>query len=92
MRKIDEVEQPTSCFNKAAPEEPLFVLRAKDRLAANMVRAWAATAENSGTHEPEKIAQARALADQMDEYRKRVHPDPAPAQAAEPAPTETAGS
>lgn len=74
MRKIDEIEQPGSCLNKARPEEPLFVLRAKDPLAANIVRAWAATAESSGTHEAEKIAEARKLADTMDDYRKNVLP------------------
>lgn len=72
MRKIDEIEQPTSCLNKARAEEPLFVLRAKDPLAAGTVRAWANAAEISGQHEPEKIAEARALADNMEQYRHRV--------------------
>lgn len=76
MRKIDEIEQPTSCLNRARAEEPLFVLRAKDRLAAGTVRAWANASEISGEHEPGKIREARAIADAMDEYRTRVHPTP----------------
>lgn len=78
MRKIDEIEQPASCLNKARAEEPLFVLRAKDPLAPAVVRTWANNAEATGAHEPEKIAEARALADAMDEYRKRVHSDVPP--------------
>lgn len=74
MRKIDEIEQPTSCLNRARAEEPLFVLRAKDPLAAETVRTWASQAETFKTHEPGKIREARAIADAMDEYRTRVHP------------------
>lgn len=94
MRKIDEVEQPTSCLNKARAEEPLFVLRGKDPLAPEVVRTWANIAETYGCHEPDKIAEARALADQMDEYRKRVHPEKRhPAEPPEKAAnTETAAS
>lgn len=77
VRKLDEIEQPTSCLNKAAPEEPIFVLRAKDPEAPDTVRTWANNARTRGTHEPEKIAEAFALAEQMDEYRRRVHPAPA---------------
>lgn len=73
MLKKLEMSTPTSCLNKAAPEEPVFVLRAKDRHAAMTVRHWATMAE--GTHEAAKIAEARALADQMEAWRARNHPD-----------------
>jgi hypothetical protein len=33
---------PNSCFNKAADDEPLFVLRAQDVLAPGLVRLWCA--------------------------------------------------
>jgi len=29
-----------NCYEKAAPDEPLFTLRAKDQVAAAFVRAW----------------------------------------------------
>lgn len=41
MIKKDEIADPTSCLNKAADEEPVFVLRAHDRAAPSVVRAWA---------------------------------------------------
>lgn len=70
MRKNAEIMEPRSCLNKALPDEPLFVLRAKDPLAAGTVRAWANAAEITGEHEPGKIAEARAAADDMDKYRR----------------------
>jgi hypothetical protein len=83
MRKLDEIEQPTSCLNKAAEDEPLFVLRAKDPNAPATVEEWARRAEESGAHEPWKIAEARALAEQMREWRKaRMHADQAQVAAA----------
>lgn len=69
MLKRDEIEQPTSCINKAASDEPVFVLRAKDLCSADTVMFWAQLAENLGAHDPAKIAEARALADQMREWR-----------------------
>lgn len=45
MRKKDEIATATSCLNKAADDEPIFVLRAKDPLGAVMVRQWAEMAK-----------------------------------------------
>lgn len=67
MLKRLELSERQSCLNKAHSEEPLFVLRAKDPLAAQTVRHWATMSE--GHHEPEKIKEALKLADQMDEWR-----------------------
>lgn len=75
MRKIDEIEQPTSCLNKARAEEPLFVLRAKDPEAPDTVRTWANNARTRGTHEPEKIAEAFAAAEAMETYRRENFPE-----------------
>jgi len=36
------------CYAKAEPDEPIFTLRAKDPLAANMVRLWMALRAGSG--------------------------------------------
>lgn len=69
MLKCDELKDPKSCFNKAAPEEPVFVLRAKDAVAAQTVRHWATMAV--GVHEPKKIESALQLADAMDTWRQR---------------------
>jgi hypothetical protein len=40
MKKIDELHNPMSCLNKAADDELVFVLRAKDESACAAVRAW----------------------------------------------------
>lgn len=68
MKKRDELTSPTSCFNKAHSDEPVFVLRAKDPLGPQAVRHWATMAD--GVHEPEKIKEAYALADEMEQWRK----------------------
>lgn len=41
MIKSREVTYPASCLNRARAEEPLFVLRANDELAPDIVRMWA---------------------------------------------------
>lgn len=69
MMKRDELCTNTSCFNKAASDEPIFVLRGKDPLAAQTVRLWATMAE--GKHEAEKIAEALRLAELMDEWNRQ---------------------
>lgn len=54
MIKATELSSPSSCLNKAAPDEPLFVLRAKDPVASMAIRHWATMAR--GYHEDEKIS------------------------------------
>jgi hypothetical protein len=69
MKKRDEIEQPSSCLNKAHEDEPVFVLRANDPIAPEAVETWARQAELSGAHEPHKIVEARALAQTMRDWR-----------------------
>ena len=69
MRKRDELNDPNSCLNRAADDEPIFVLRAKDRLAPAAVYEWARAAERGASHEPERIAEARMLAQVMMNWR-----------------------
>lgn len=73
MLKSKELATPTSCLNKAAADEPLFVLRAKDPVAAMTIRHWATMA--AGTHEPEKIADAIAVAELMEVWQTRQTPE-----------------
>lgn len=42
MRKRDELEIPTSCLNRAADDEMLFVLLGRDVAAPAAIRAWVA--------------------------------------------------
>jgi hypothetical protein len=67
MLKKLELSSPTSCLNRAAPDEVVFVLRAKDPVAPQTLRHWATMAE--GVHEADKVAEARACADAMDAWR-----------------------
>jgi hypothetical protein len=42
MEKGNEYANPLSCFNKAHPNEQLFVLLGRDMAAPATIRAWAA--------------------------------------------------
>ena len=56
------------CYKEAKPDEPMFVLLARDPLAPNLVRRWAKRRLAAGDANPEKIAEARACAKQMEEW------------------------
>lgn len=56
------------CYAAAGPDEPMFVLLARDRHAATFVRAWAIVRARTGEDE-EKVAEALACADAMDSWR-----------------------
>ena len=58
------------CLGRSAPDEPVFVLVARDVLAADKVRAWALAL--AARHGPAaKVASAYALADAMDRWREQ---------------------
>ena len=67
MTKAEELRNPHGCLNKAASDEPVFVLRAKDPIAAQVVRLWATMAERD--HSADKCDGALAIAAAMDEWR-----------------------
>ena len=58
----------SQCLMKAGDDEPIFVLRAKDPTAPQIVRAW--VERNQGLQPYEKLNNAMFLADEMDEWRK----------------------
>jgi hypothetical protein len=66
--------KPDKCYEKAAPDEPVFVLRAQDVLAPSVIRFWADMAGVRGVARA-KIEEAYALANQMEQYRFRKVPD-----------------
>lgn len=63
--------------NKIPEDEPVFLLRAQDALAAETVRHWARLAELSGCRE--LALMAREHADKMDQWPRRKRPDLPPA-------------
>jgi hypothetical protein len=66
------------CYAKAHPDEPMFVLLARDPLAPDLVREWAR--RRSMRHEDDitKIAEALCCADEMAEWRLANPPEPKP--------------
>ena len=73
MRKWQEDEDRDSCWNKAAPEEPVFVLRAQDMLAPAVVELWARLAQLHGAN-PDKVREAMDCAALMAKWEKRKFP------------------
>jgi hypothetical protein len=65
MMKYQELSDPNSCLNKAADDEPLFVLRSTDKLAPALVRLWADLAAAHGCAE-EKVRDAVLAAERME--------------------------
>lgn len=63
-----------SCYDKAAPDEPLFVLRAQDFTAPYIVREWAISAKEYGVAQ-DKIDEALKCATEMENWKHRKMPD-----------------
>lgn len=55
------------CYDKADPDEPLFVIRAQDNLSSVIVRHWARLAEMDGVPD-DKVKEARHCADLMEQW------------------------
>ncbi len=66
-------ELKSGCFHNAREDEPIFVLRAKDKFAPELIEAWASKvdaavhriASSEADKSREKAKYARALAHQM---------------------------
>lgn len=61
------------CYSKAEPDEPLFVLLARDSLAPILVRLWADIQVNSrsSTADQAKTDEAKTVAAAMETWRCR---------------------
>ena len=62
------------CLGKAADNEPVFILRAQDTCAADAVDHWANHVQLLGGH-PDKVREARELADEMRAWPVQKVPD-----------------
>ena len=62
------------CLGKAADDEPVFILRAQDALAADIVDRWAEWALAVGCPLA-KVQEARSLAQAMREWPVHKNPD-----------------
>lgn len=76
MLKKLEVRDPSSCLNNAERDEPIFVLRANDELAPDVVREWARMYDirkrglGITQKQIDKLKEALALADQMERWKQ----------------------
>jgi hypothetical protein len=64
----------STCLQKAGDDEPIFVLRAQDKLAPEIVHLWVNVAKIVGVN-PTKIAEAEQIALAMARWPKRKLPD-----------------
>lgn len=72
MRKYLERTDTKSCFNKAADDELIFVLRGHDVCAPGTIREWVRLRLAAGKNAPSdpQIREALECADRMDEERQ----------------------
>lgn len=61
---------PFNCYEDALPDEPMFVLLARDPYAPTLVRNWAAWAQIN-SKDPIKVQIARTTADEMVAWRAK---------------------
>ena len=62
------------CYENAEPDEPMFVLLARDPHAPLLVRMWAELRQMHAGN-PSKVAEARSCAAAMEEWRQANHSD-----------------
>ena len=62
------------CLGKAHPDEPVFILRAQDAHAAELVEQWAIWARGTGCPS-DKVNEAFALAEEMRRWPVHKNPD-----------------
>lgn len=62
---------PESCWNRALPDEPIFILRAKDVSAPETIRRWVSYRLSVGKNQPDdrQILEALDLATEMENWR-----------------------
>jgi hypothetical protein len=69
--ELERLANGQGCLGRADDDEPLFILRAQDRLAAPLVWLWAELAHRLGVP---KALEATAIAEDMNRWG-RTHPD-----------------
>lgn len=65
--KFSSTKHNSICLQRAADDEPIFVLRAKDPTAPEIVEEWCA--KNNDLQPIEKVGGAMLLADKMRDWR-----------------------
>lgn len=65
------------CYDNAEPDEPMFILLARDLMAPALVRLWADLRAHAAGN-PSKVAEARSCAAAMDVWRNQKSATPPP--------------
>lgn len=65
-------KEGVSSLERAGEDEPVFVLRAQDMLAPELVREWVFRARINGVPK-EKVEEARGIADAMEDWQVANH-------------------
>lgn len=68
---------PFDCYAKAKPDEPIFVLLARDPLAASVVRHWARLRADEHAEVDPKVIEAHSCAEAMEAWRRKQKADAA---------------
>lgn len=71
---LDEAMRGEGALGKAAPDEPVFVLRAQDIHAADLVEKWAIWC-SAGDTPSDKVTEAHTIAGMMRDWPDRRRPD-----------------
>lgn len=74
MKAWNEKVDPGSTLNRSADDEPVFVLVARDKIAAEAVQFWIDRARELGVNEA-KIADARKQLEEIRRWPKTKVPD-----------------
>jgi hypothetical protein len=74
VRKIDEIENPDSCLNRAGSGEMIFVLRATDPSAPTAILSWIMNRVQLGRNKfsDEKIKEALRCIETMERTRDNM--------------------
>lgn len=73
---------PFDCYENADPDEPMFILLARDASAPGLVRRWVQLREERGGARREKLTEALECAKAMEQW-KLTRPPPPPTTVAE---------
>ena len=65
---LEALRNGRGCLGRAALDEPVFILRAQDKLAPRLVVRWAHLADQAG-YSQDKVRGALILAKQMADWR-----------------------
>jgi hypothetical protein len=68
MIKLNEVSMPGSAWNRTEDNEPVFILVARDKIAAATVEAWVAFARTHGVNQ-RKLSEALEVAGAMEAWQ-----------------------